>query len=123
MLINSIVGEVVPEKVVSFVKMEDVERSLNANDADVSDVGLVVKSDETLVLEKTVCVVKVALFSAPIYGATVGAERMGVSGPTVGIPHATPPGYMVTIIAVVLLMPKLTTLEVVSVEVRPVNVL
>ena len=123
MLINSIVGEVVPENVVSFAGMEDVERSLNAGDADVSDVGLVVKSDETLILENTVCVVKVAGFGGPLYGATVGAERMGVSGPTVGIPHATPPGYMVTIIAVILLLPKVTKLEVVIAEVRPVSVL
>ena len=106
MLINSIVGEVVPENVASFVRIEDVERPLNAGDVSESDVGLVVKSDETLILETTVCVVRVAVFSESVYGATVGTERMGVSGPTVGIPHATPPGYIVTIIAVILLGPK-----------------
>ena len=106
MLINSIVGEVVPENVASFVRIEAVERPLNAVDVNVSDVGLVVKSDETLILEDAVCVVRVAVFGEPVHGATVGAERMGVSGPTVGIPHATPPGYIVTIIAVTLLIPK-----------------
>ena len=57
MLINSIVGEVVPENVASFVGIEDVERPLNAGEVNVIDVGLVMKSDETLILENTVCVV------------------------------------------------------------------
>ena len=101
---KSTVGEVVPENVVNFVEMEDGERSLYADGADVSDVGLVDDADEslklelvenmdeTLILEDTVCVVKVEFLGEPMFGATVGAERMGVPGPTVGIPHATPPG-------------------------------
>lgn len=48
---------------------------------------------------------------------------MGVPGPTLGIPHAFPPGYIVIGIAVVLLVPKLMMLDVTSVEVKPVNVL
>lgn len=48
---------------------------------------------------------------------------MGVPGPTLGIPHAFPPGYIVIEIAVVLLVPKLMMLDVISVEVKPVNVL
>ena len=72
MLMNSIVGEVVPENVASFARIENVERPLNVGDVNVSDVGLVVKLDETLILENTVCVVRVADFGELVYGAAVG---------------------------------------------------
>ncbi len=56
-------------------------------------------------------------------GATDGAEKMGVPGPTLGIPHALPPGYIVIGMIVVLLVPKLMMLDVVIVEVKPASVL
>ena len=66
---SSIVGEVVPENVASFARIEDVERPLNVGDVNVGDVGLVVKLDETLILENTVCVIRVAVFGELVYGA------------------------------------------------------
>ena len=63
------------------------------------------------------------LDSRPTFGATEGAEKMGVPGPTLGIPHALPPGYIVIGMTVVLLVPRLMRLDVVSVELKPVNVL
>lgn len=48
---------------------------------------------------------------------------MGVPGPTLGMPHPTPPGYTVTGMVVIMLDLTVKTVDVVSVEVKPVNVL
>lgn len=74
-------------------------------------------------MEDALCILEVELHCRPTFGATDGAGKMGVPGPTLGIPHALPPGYIVIRMAVVLLVPKLIMLDVVSVEVKPVNVL
>ena len=92
--------------VATFFKAEDVERSWDNGGSDVSDVGLVVKPNAPLFIEETVCDVKVEVSGEPAKGATVGADRMGVPGSTLGIPHATPPGYMVITVVVTLLTSK-----------------
>ena len=57
----------------------------------------------------------------PKFGATDGAGKIGVPGPTLGTPQALPPGYTVNGTAVVPLAPKYMILDVVSVEVKPDN--
>ncbi len=84
---------------------------------------LVVKPDKELRVDDDPSMLGVELHVWPTFGATDGAGKIGVPGPTLGIPHALPPGYIVIGMAVVLLVPKLMMLDVVSVEVKPVSVL
>ena len=118
--------------VVSSAKREGAGELSRGGGSDVREAGrsphppgtkLVVKPDKELRVDDKPCVFKVELRIWPTFGATDGAGKMGVPGPTLGIPHALPPGYIVMGMIVVLLVPKLMMLDVVSVEVKPANVL
>lgn len=59
----------------------------------------------------------------PAFGGIVGAGKIGMPGSTLGISQALPPGYTMIGIIVVLLVPKLMTLDVVNIEVKLANAL
>ena len=125
--ISSIVGEVGPGNVVSSATRDCAGASSRGGGSDVLEAGrlpleapgmnLVVKPDEALKADDTLGLLDVRLHCKSKLGASDGAEKMGVPGPTLGTPH------VVMIIAVVLLVLRYMMLDVVSVEVKPLNVL
>ena len=55
------------------------------------------------------------------FGASEGAGKIGVPGPTLGMPQAFPPGYIVIGTTVILSLPNVIMLDVVSVEAKLTN--
>lgn len=130
MLTYSTVGVVVPGNTVNPAKREDAGVLSSGGGSEVKEAGrsapqmldvrLLVKLDKLYRVVEDLGPGE--LNRKPSFGgATDGAGKMGVSGPTLGILQATPPGYTVTGTAVVLLVPRLIMLEVMRMDVRPVN--
>ena len=82
---------------------------------------LVMKPDEAYCVDSELCVLDIESCCQPGFGALDGAGKIGVPGPTLGIPQAFPPGYTVIGMTVVLLLPSVMMLDVVSVEVKLTN--
>ena len=126
----SAVGDVIRENLASPATRAEAGGLSRSGGSDVREAGrsppqapgvtLVVKPDEYCV-DDGLCPQK--LRCKPSLGATDGAGKTGVPSPTLSMPQALPPGYNVIGMAVVLLMPKLITLDVMSVKLKPVNVL